>query len=65
MNQLYRAILDVLVKKTGVKFESYLELIPGMSEMSKQMGQGETPPSDGGQWDENKITILHLWPICF
>ena len=32
MNQLYRAILDVLTKKTGVKFESQLELTPGMSE---------------------------------
>ncbi len=32
MNQLYRAILEVLTKKTGAKFESHLALTPGMSE---------------------------------
>ncbi|MDP1824858.1 MAG: methylmalonyl-CoA mutase family protein [Archangium sp.] len=32
MNQLYRAIIGVLAKKTGAKLESHLELTPGMSE---------------------------------
>ncbi|MDP2271196.1 MAG: methylmalonyl-CoA mutase family protein [Archangium sp.] len=32
MNQLYRAIIGVLAKKTGVKLESHLEVTPGMSE---------------------------------
>ena len=32
MNQLYRAIIEVLAKKTGAPLKSHLELTPGMSE---------------------------------
>ncbi|MCY1078321.1 methylmalonyl-CoA mutase family protein [Archangium lansingense] len=32
MNQLYRAIMDTLVRKTGASLQSHMEITPGMSE---------------------------------